>query len=240
MNKIMILMLVALVILSAGAIAETKGQEEMEPKGAADDTAMNASPTMKEMPHGMDDNVTMDDEENETEHGNAAAAEKKVEAIKESLQERERAMEQDMEGMGEDEQQMVRNRNEVRVAVQALHELGNMTGGIGKNISAIAKEFNNSAQATYQAEERIQEKSGFARFFTGGDEKAAKALEQETSQNQDRIQQLQQLKDECDCDQAVKDMIKEQVQSLEQEQARLQDLAAKESKKKGLLGWIWK
>ena len=35
-------------------------------------------------------------------------------------------------------------------------------------------------------------------------------------------------------------MMQEQIQQMEQEQLRLQDLAQNEKKSKGLLGWIWK
>ena len=48
-----------------------------------------------------------------------------------------------------------------------------LAGGIGPQISAIAKEFDNSVTETIEAEEEIEKKGGFARFFSGGDEKAA-------------------------------------------------------------------
>ena len=69
-----------------------------------------------------------------------------------------------------------------------------LAGGIGKNVSAIAKNFNNSVQATINAEAKIEKRSGFARFFAGGDHDAAEAIEAEVEQNKLRIQELKQLK----------------------------------------------
>jgi hypothetical protein len=100
--------------------------------------------------------------------------------------------------------------------------------------------FNNSVQATIRAEEKIQTKSGFARFFSGGDEKSAAEIEAQVTQNRERIQELTQLRDQCQCDEEVKAMMQEQIRNMEQEQTRLQELAQKEKKSKGLFGWIWK
>ncbi len=38
----------------------------------------------------------------------------------------------------------VKNHNEVRIAVHTLLSMEDRTGGIGQNISALAREFNNS------------------------------------------------------------------------------------------------
>lgn len=135
---------------------------------------------------------------------------------------------------------MVKNQNQVRLAVHALLAMENLTGGIGPQVSAIAKGFNNSAQNANKAEEKIQQRSGLARLFAGGDHEAAKAMEQEVNQNQERIQQLKQLKEQCNCSQEVKDMFQEQIQNMETEQNRLAELAQDEKQKKGMFGWIWK
>ncbi|MBN2459887.1 hypothetical protein JXB28_06405 [Candidatus Woesearchaeota archaeon] len=162
------------------------------------------------------------------------------EELGQMIQARQQEMSQEMSGKSEKEQKVLQNQNQVRLAVHALLAMEDLAGGIGPQVSEIARNFDNSVQATIRAEEKIQAKSGFARFFTGGDEKAAAELEREVSQNQQRIQELKQLKDSCDCGEEVKSMMQEQIQNMEQEQNRLQELSQKEQKSKGLFGWIWK
>jgi len=160
---------------------------------------------------------------------------------KAQVQEQKRVMEQELQGMSEKGQKVYRNQNQVREAVHALLALEGVTGGIGQQVSAVAKEFNNSVQATIRAEQRIETRSGFTRFFAGGDAAAAKELEQETTRNRERLQQLQQLHDSCaDCGTEAKTMLQEQIKTMEQEQTRLRELADKEQKSKGLFGWMWK
>ena len=160
--------------------------------------------------------------------------------LKEMVQQKQQDMNQELEGKSEKEQKVYQNQNQVRLAVHSLLAMEDLVGGIGKDVSQIARQFNNSVQATINAEEKIQTKSAFARFFSGGDEKSAEEIEQEVNQNKQRIQELKQLHEQADCDEEIKEMMQEQIQSMEKEQDRLQELAQKEKKSKGLFGWLWK
>ena len=160
--------------------------------------------------------------------------------VKQAMEQKKEQLAQETQGEGEKMQQLVQNHNQVRIAAQTLSQMKSMIGERGEEISAIAKEFDNSVQAVMTAEEKIQSKSGFARFFTGGDEKAADEIEAQVAMNQQKIQELKQLSQEADAPDEVKQMLQEQVQIMENEQARLQELAQKEKQSKGLLGWIWK
>ena len=136
--------------------------------------------------------------------------------------------------------QVYQNQNRARVAVQALLGAENISG-IGKNVSSIAREFNNSVQATVRSEEKIRGRNGFERFLFGGDEKAAGELEQQVSQNQQKIMQMQQLVLQCSgCGPEVQAMLQEQLMNMEQEQARLMQLAQGEKQDRGIFGWLWK
>jgi len=163
-----------------------------------------------------------------------------VNDIKQQLQQKQQQMNKEAEDVGGKKSEILKNQNRVRIAAQTLSQMANMMGGIGKEVSEIAKNFNNSVEATVRAEEKIQTRSGFARFFVGGDEEAAEELDQEVQQNQQRIQELKQLREQCECDEEVKEMMQEQIQQMEQEQTRLQQLAQAEKKSKGLFGWILK
>jgi len=160
--------------------------------------------------------------------------------LRQMIQEREQEMNQSMQDLKKELKEMYQNQNRVRLAVHALLAMENLTGGIGRNVSQIAREFNNSVQATIRAEERIQTRNMLMRFFFGGDEQAAEEMEQEVNRNRERIQELRRLMQECDCGEEVKAMLQEQIQNMEMEQNRIQELAHNEKKSKGIFGWLWK
>ena len=62
---------------------------------------------------------------------------------------------------------------------------------------------------------------------------------QETNRNQEKIQELKNLYQECECDEEVKNIIQEQIQNIEQEQNRLGQLAQEEKSKQGIFGWLF-
>jgi len=159
--------------------------------------------------------------------------------IRNLIQERKEEMDQNMESYREELKNIYTNQNRVRLAVHALLAIENLTG-IGQNVSQIARECNNSVQATIRAEERIQKRNMLVKFFAGGDEEAAEEIEQEVNRNQERIQELKRLMQECDCNEELKAMIQEHIQNMEQEQNRLQELAENEKNSKGIFGWLWK
>ena len=167
----------------------------------------------------------------QTKAGNA-------EQLKEMVQSRTQELEQEAESIKDDTVQKVyRNQNVVREAVQSLLAAENIVGGIGQQVSQIAKDFNNSVDKTIKAEEKIQSRSALAKLFVGGDKTAAAELEQEVNQNRGRIQSLNQLMEQCNCDGETKAVLQEQIQNMEQEQNRLETLA-KEQQANGLFGWL--
>jgi len=157
---------------------------------------------------------------------------------REMVQQRQQEMNQELQGLSKVQQKVYQNQNRVREAVHALLSIEDLATGIGPQISQIAREFNNSVQATLITEEKIQKRNAFVRFFIGGEKNAAGEMEREVNQNQQRIQELKQLREECACGEEVKTMIQEQIQKMEQEQERLQQLANKEKSAKGIFGWV--
>jgi myosin heavy subunit len=159
--------------------------------------------------------------------------------LHEMVEQRKQEMNQDIQALEEHQQLVYQNQNRVRLAVHSLLAMEELVGGIGPQVSQIAEGFNMSVQATIRAEEQIQSRNGFVRFFAGGDDEAAQEIEQQVIQNQERIRQLRQLSEECDCDEEVRAMLQEQIQTMEPEQARLQQLAQDELTDKGLFGGFW-
>ncbi|MBU0530185.1 MAG: hypothetical protein KKC05_00790, partial [Nanoarchaeota archaeon] len=165
-----------------------------------------------------------------------------TEELKQMIQQRQQEMSQEVQQLqiGVTQKNTYQNQNRVKLAVHAMLAMENLTGGIGQNISKIAKEFNNSVNKTIKSEEKIQNRDMFTKFFFGGDEVAAGEIENEVIQNQERIQELKKLRETCTCDEEVKNILQEQIQSLEQEQTRLNQLSNGEKSNKGLFGWLWK
>jgi len=156
------------------------------------------------------------------------------------IQQRQQEMNQELQELGTGQQNIYQNQNRARLAVHSLLAMEDIVGGIGPQVREIARDFNNSVQATIRSEEKVQERNWFMRFLFGGDEEAAGELEQEVNTNRERIQTLKQLREECDCEEQVRTIMQEQIQNIEQEQNRLQQLAQAEKQSKGLLGWLWK
>ncbi len=250
MIKKTLILVIGFLMLSSLVFAQ--GQEGIHEPGTGNDT-----PEIKEAEQGtgqgLDANSTgqgsgegqkVDTSQQTNNQGEVQQAQEQVRTqindIKQEMEQKRQQMENEAKGSTDKKQQILQNQNQVRVAAQTLSQMANMIGGAGKQVSDIAQNFENSVQATIKSEEKIQTRSSITRFFAGGDAKAAEELETEVSQNQQRIQELKQLKDQCECDEEVKAMMQEQIQQMEQEQTRLQALAEAEKKSKGLLGWIWK
>lgn len=230
MQKTAIIAFVALMLSVSAVCADGQGMGGDGQAAAGDGAGM---PDIEQMINNADEGMLI------SPGPGAGAKAQNVEQARDMVQQRQEEMAQEMQGMSEDRQNVYRNQNTVREAVHALLSMEGLVGGIGPQVSAIARNFNNSVQATIKAEEKIQERGAFARFFVGGRADAAEEIEQEVSQNRARIEELKQLKTQI-ADPAVQAMYQEQIQLTEKEQARLQSLAQNETKSKGILGWIWK
>ena len=165
---------------------------------------------------------------------------KNVSQVRNRIREQKQIMNQSLENYSGEMRQMHRNKNQVRIAVHSLLAMENLTGGIGKNVSQVAREFNNSIKSQIEKEERIRNRGAFMRMFAGGDLEAASELAEEANKTKSRIRELKRLREECNCTADVKQLMQEQIQEMEQEQERINQLAKKEKSSKGLFGWIWK
>ena len=99
------------------------------------------------------------------------------------IQAKHQEMEQEMSGLSEGEQKVYRNQNVVREAVHSFLAMEDLVGGIGQQVSEIAREFNNSVEKTIQAENKIQNRNKLVRFLVGGDQGAAEEIEEEINNN---------------------------------------------------------
>jgi len=129
-----------------------------------------------------------------------------------------------------------KNPNQVRNAVHSLLDMGNTTGGIGPQVSAIARDVNNSASSSEQLENRIENRDFISRFLFGGDKDAAGQLTTLTAQNRASIQKIQQLMNTTTLAADTQATMDEQLQVLLAEQDRLDALASQARQEHGLFG----
>jgi len=138
------------------------------------------------------------------------------------------------------ERNLAQNQNQMRIATNALLYANDFTGdGIGSYISQFAQEINDSLPQTIQAEKKIQSRSSFRKFFFGGDDDAVDVIDSEISRNRNRIGNMYQLVSECDCEKSIRNMFQQQIQNMETEQNRLEQLANMERQKKGIFGFLF-
>jgi len=58
------------------------------------------------------------------------------------------------------------------------------------------------------------------------------------NQNRIRLQQLKELKNQADCEEEVRTLMQEQIESMEQAQDRLQEMIQDEKDARGIWGWF--
>jgi len=131
-----------------------------------------------------------------------------------------------------------RNPNEVRDAVQLLLAMENRTGGIGPQVSAIAREFNNSENTSQQYKDRIKNRDAFSKIFFGSDRQAAAELANLTTQNQARISEIEDLMNTTTLDTDTRTRMDQQLLILRQQLALEQQLTAQAQQDRGLFGWL--
>ena len=154
------------------------------------------------------------------------------------IKERVRELEQEgTSSVATSSKNTIRNQNQVRVAVHALLASDTLLGGIGPQVSAIAREFNASVATTTRAENRILSRNFFSRFFFGGDKENSASIQSEVSHNRVSIKQLSNLLENSTISVELREMLKNQITILEQEQNRLFDLAEQEKNRWGIFNW---
>jgi hypothetical protein len=127
------------------------------------------------------------------------------------------------------------------LALYSLSIAGNVTGSESPDLTRLYQEIAQTTPILDQAQRQIHDRDPLSRTLFGGDAQAAQTLLQTTSQNQDRIREMEQLLQNCTtCDSQVRLQLEEQLQVLSQNQTRLRELALQEQNNKGWLGWLFR
>ncbi len=140
-------------------------------------------------------------------------------------------------GLQTEIRELARNRNRVEVGVMALIASQNMIGQEGGAIANLAQEIHSVHRTMIQEEEQVQSRGFLSRFFFGGDSDRAATIQNQLQQNKQRMEQIRQYLSDCDCDEQVRTMLQEQIQAMEEEHARLREVAEDEVSTWGLFSW---
>jgi hypothetical protein len=213
----------------AAAKTQTTSSGEQEKRQGADD-AVTVIPTTRETTEVERQGTGSGIDEIKNKSGRT------INDVRENHTKSQESLNATLRNISSGERDRIKNENEVRIAVTTLLETEDLSGGIGRNVSAIAREFNDSASSTQKLEDRIQSRNSFVRLFFGGDRDAARELANQTARNNVRIVELQQLISSVTLDAEVRTTMEDQVRIIQQEQDRLQQLAAREQEDRGLFG----
>jgi len=124
--------------------------------------------------------------------------------------------------------------------VQSLLSVANREqGGIGEQVRVITQQQNDSEATTSQAMEKVQTRSKIKTFLLGSDYKNLGALRSELVKTRNRIDQLNRLLPSVqNASNTVE--IQNQIQTLEQEQTKIENFIKAQENKISLFGWLLK
>lgn len=131
------------------------------------------------------------------------------------------------------------HRSTVANFVQSLLQVAEREGGIGEQVRLVAQEQNQSASTTVQAMQKVEERSKIKTLFLGSDYKNLGTLRSEMVQTQNRLEQLNRLAENVE-NESDKTELQNQIQTLEQEQTKIETFIKDREDDFGLFGWLVK
>lgn len=214
----------------------TDGEVRSDVQGNEDQSDVASSSDRGDKNSQIDENQN-DDEEISLDLEDDSHPAVSLEDLKQKIEDRKHELEQEVASTSPDHQDIVENANQMRLAVRALLASKDLVGGIGDQVSELAKQMNESVATTTEAEAKVQARGFLVRLFFGGDSAAAEVIAQQVAQNQARIDELTKLLNGANVSADIQVVLKAQIAAIQDAQARLQDLAQKEQKSWGLFSW---
>jgi len=129
------------------------------------------------------------------------------------------------------------HRSVVANFVQSLLQVADREGGIGEQVRVIAQQQNDSKNTTTQAIEKVEKRNKIKTFLFGSDYKNLGALRSEIVHTRNRLDQLNRLLPTVqNASNTVE--IQNQIQTLEQEQTKIENFIKAQENKISLFGWL--
>ena len=153
------------------------------------------------------------------------------------LQQRKQELDQEASSTATSTREILKEANQVRLAVHAFLASKDLLGGIGQQVSDIAQQVNQSVATTTNAEAQIQSRGFWTKLLFGGDSQAANTIADQVAQNKERIAQISDLLNQATTSAEVKAELQVQLEAMNQEQVRLENLAKSQNSLWGLFSW---
>ena len=132
------------------------------------------------------------------------------------------------------------HRSVVANFVQSLLRVASrQEGGIGEQVRVVAQEQNQNREKTADQIESIEKRNKIKTFLIGTNYKNVGALRSEMVRTRNRLEKLNRLMEQT-TNAADKTELQNQIQTLEQEQAKIETLLKKAEGKFSLFGWLVK
>ena len=132
-----------------------------------------------------------------------------------------------------------KNMSIVSQKVMELLTTKTTQGGIDEQIKQIAQEQKQAQDQTQTELGKVDNRGGLLKSLIGPNYQALKNVKKQMEQNQLRIQQLEQLKNQLINQDSIA-MVQETIQALTEQNTALQDKIALEEQSSSLLGWLFK
>lgn len=126
----------------------------------------------------------------------------------------------------------------VAAQVQQLLEV-RTTGGIGEQVRQIAQEQEKTQNQLQEQLTKLDNRKGLLRSLIGPDYQALKTMQQQMEQNQLRIAELEQLKNQL-ANWGDITMVQETIEALMQQYTTLQERVSLEEQTGSMFGWLFK
>ncbi|MGE5041697.1 MAG: hypothetical protein ACM3IJ_02230 [Candidatus Levyibacteriota bacterium] len=154
------------------------------------------------------------------------------------LRDQEQVMDKDRDRLQEKDKIMQQDQDRTMLGAKVLIQAREDNNELDSQVENLATQVKNTIQNTLKLEQQIRDRNFLMRLFWGGDKKTGQELYQITTQNKDRIREMERLVESCNCNEETKNLLREQLRIMDQEQMRLNNMAQEEIRKKGLFSWF--
>lgn len=122
-------------------------------------------------------------------------------------------------------------------AEELISQGAQFEGGIGEEVSEVARQQRGAVEETEETLNQIDRRKGLAKFILGPNQEAIENMEAIRQRNQERIQELQELKNQV-TDEADAENIQEMIQAVEDSNNVLGEKVQEELQSFSLFGWF--
>jgi hypothetical protein len=149
------------------------------------------------------------------------------------------SLNKDQEKNTTDSQVAEQRRSEVASAVQEILQVAERDSGVGQQVKIIAQTQAQNQEKLEASLQKVQNRSGFAKFFVGPNYDEINNAKKLLEQNREQIKQLGQIKNQL-ANQDGRQKLTEQVQLLEQSNQEIENSLNTSQRGFSLFGWIFR